>query len=134
MKILAYLVIGLLAISCLKQGENSYYVRTTARAPIVLVDIPDTTTVNQYTEITARAEVPNGCWHDLSFTLTDRSDFEYDLEAFGVFESTGFCEDIKISADTTIAFKPTKTGIYKFNVAKSQDLIVADTMIVVDAI
>jgi hypothetical protein len=134
MKKIVYLVIALLAISCLKNGESSYYVRTTARVPIVLVDIPDTTAVNQYGEIRAKAEASNGCWHNLSFTLTDISDFEYNLEAFGVFESTGYCEDIKVYADTTIAFKPTKTGIYKFNVTKSQDLIVADTMIVVDVI
>jgi hypothetical protein len=134
MKTILYLVIALLAISCLKKGENSYYVRTTGRVEIKQVDIPATATVNQYAEIKAWAEESNGCWKKLTFSLTPNGDFNYNLEAFGIFESNGFCEEIKVYGDTTIAFKPTKTGLYKFAVTKSQDVIEIDTMIVVDEI
>ena len=120
MKIVVYFVISLLAISCLKKGENGYYIRTTGRVEIKQAVIPDTVTDNQYAEIMAWAEASNGCWSNLNFVLTKTADFEYSLEAFGIFESTGYCEDIKVLGDSTIVFKPTVTGKYIFKVTKAK--------------
>lgn len=131
MKTIVYLVIALLLISCLKTGENSYYVRTTGRVKITQAYIPDTVTINQYAEIEARAEASNGCWSNINFILSKRTDFEYSLEAFGVFESTGSCEDIMVFGDSTIAFKPTIPGQYIFQVTKDETEIEIDTMNVV---
>jgi hypothetical protein len=66
--------------------------------------------------------------------LTKKADFEYSLEAFGFFKSTGYCEDIKVTADSTIVFKPTVTGQYLIRVTKGETDIETDTMTVVDEI
>jgi len=134
MKRILYVVIALISVSCLKKGENSYYIRTTGRVEITQVAIPDTVINNQYAEIMARAEESSGCWSGLNFKLTRNSDFDYSLEAFGIYESTGYCEEIMVYGDTTIAFKPTIPGIYKFQVFKNPDETVIDTMIVVSEI
>jgi hypothetical protein len=131
MKTILYFVIALLAVSCLKTGENSYYIRTTGRVNITHSYIPDSTTVNHSVDLKAWAEESNGCWRNLNFLLTKKSDFEYTLEAFGIFESTGSCEEIKVYGDTTIAFKPTLTGQYIFKVTMSETETQSDTLNVV---
>ena len=130
MKTFLYIGIALLAASCLKPGENTYYIMTSGRVPIIQADIPETATTNELTEIKARAEETNGCWSNLNFKLTRNSDFDYSLEAFGVFESYGSCEDVKVYGDTTIAFKPEKTGTYIFHITKNENETVSDSMIV----
>jgi hypothetical protein len=130
MKTFVYFVIALVAVSCLKKSDNGYYILTSGRVEITQADIPETATVNQFTEIKARAEESNDCWSNLNFTLTKNNDFDYTLEAFGVFESYGSCMEIKVTGDTTIAFKPEQTGIYKFHVIKSETETVTDSIIV----
>jgi hypothetical protein len=130
MKTVAYLIIALLAISCLKKGENSYYIKTAGQIGITQADIPDSAIINQYVELKARTEQSNACWSHLNFKLTKKSDYEYSLDAFGVFESNGYCEDIKVYGDTTIAFKPEKTGKFVFKIAKSETVTESDTMYV----
>lgn len=132
MKIILFIIIAFFAVSCLKSGENSYYVRTSGRVEIIQSDVPDTAINMQFAEIKALAKETNGCWSNLNFVLTKNSDFEYSLEAFGTFESYGTCPDVMVYGDTTIAFKPTQTGLYKFFILKSQDVTVTDTMIVVE--
>ena len=104
---------------------------TTGRVEITQTDIPETATVNQSTEINARAEESNGCWSNLNFKLTQNNSFDYSLEAFGVFESYGTCDDMKVTGDTAIAFKPTQSGTYKFHIINSETVTVIDSMIVV---
>jgi hypothetical protein len=130
MKKILFLAIAVIAISCLKPAENSYYIRTTGRVEINHANIPDTAINNMSVEIMATAKATNGCWSNLNFALTKKSDFEYSLEAFGTFESYGSCADTVIYADTTIVFKPTLTGLYKFIVYK-YDVPEKDTMIVI---
>jgi hypothetical protein len=134
MKIFAYFVIVLLAVSCLKTGENSYYIRTTGRVQITQVDIPETSTVNLNVDLKARAEESNSCWSNLNFVLTKKKDFEYTLEAFGIFESTGSCKEVKVYGDTTIVFKPVVTGQYIFKITKSETETQSDTLNVVGEI
>jgi hypothetical protein len=134
MKTFVYFLIALLAVSCLKPGKNSYYIRTTGRVEIIHADIPDTSTVNQNVDLKARAEASNACWSNLSFVLTKKKDFEYNLEAFGIYESTGSCEDLMVYGDTTIVFKPTVTGQYIFKVTKSETETQTDTLNVVSGI
>jgi hypothetical protein len=134
MKTFVYFVIALLAVSCLKTGENTYYIRTSGRVPIIQATIPDSATINQTVQLSARAEASNKCWSNLNFVLTKKTNFEYSLEAFGTFESTGLCEEIKVYGDSTIEFKPTLTGKYIFKVTKSETEIQSDTMNVVGEI
>jgi hypothetical protein len=131
MKTFVYLIIALVAVSCLKPADNSYYILTSGRVEITQADIPETATVNQFTEIKVRAEESNDCWSNLNFELTQNNSFDYTLEAFGVFESYGSCMDVKVTGDTTIAFKPTSTGIYKFHIIKSETETVLDSISVV---
>jgi hypothetical protein len=132
MKPITFFILALIAFSCMKSEQNSYYIKTAGRVGIKFAEIPETAKVNQDTVLRARAEESNGCWSNLNFVLTKESDFEYTLEAFGLFESTGYCEDILVYADTVIPFKPTITGTYIFQVLKNQTLTEADTMIVSD--
>jgi hypothetical protein len=134
MKTFIFFAIAMLALSCLKEGGNSYYIRTTGRVEITQVNIPDTTTNNQFADIDAIAEAPNGCWNNINVILTKINDYKYSIEAFGVFESIGYCEAVKVYEDTTIAFKPTQTGTYKFEVTKNQNETVIDSMVVVGGI
>lgn len=130
MKIIGYFVIALFAISCLKVGENSYYVRSTGRVEIKQTDIPETGTVNQVVHIQARAEATNGCWSDISFELTKTSELVYSLDAYGIYESFGTCPDVMVYGDTSIAFTPIKTGKYIFHVTKSATETQTDTITV----
>jgi hypothetical protein len=111
--------------------EDTYYLRTTGRVEIIQVDIPDTTINLEFAEIIAKAKATNACWSNLTFNLTKKSDFEYFLEAFGIFESYGSCPDVMVYSDSTIPFKPTQTGLYKFYITKTQNEIETDTMIVI---
>lgn len=130
MKTVAFFIIALLALSCLKQGQNSYYIKTTAQIGITHAVIPDSGIVNHDVDLRAGTEQSNSCWSNLSFVLTKISDYEYSLDAFGVYESTGTCEDIKVYGDTTIAFKPDKAGIFVFKISKSETEVQSDTMYV----
>ena len=130
MKIIGCFIIALAAISCINPGENKYYAKFSAQIEIKQTDIPETATVNQVSDIRARAEQPNGCWSNLNFVLTKTGDQEYLLEAFGVYESYGICPDVLVHGDTTIAFTPTLTGKYIFHISKSETETLTDTMTV----
>ena len=134
MKTIGLFLLALVAVSCWKLEDSGNYILTSGRVEITQVDIPETATINQFTEIKARAEESNSCWSNLNFTLTQNNSFDYTLEAFGLFESYGSCENIIVTGDTTIAFKPTQTGTYKFHVTKSETETAIDSMIVVSEI
>jgi cell division protein FtsI/penicillin-binding protein 2 len=134
MKTTALFLLSLAVVSCLKLNDNGSYIMTTGRVEITQTDIPETATINQVTEIKAIAEESNNCWSNLNFELTQNSDFDYTLEAFGLFESYGSCGAAKVTGDTTIAFKPIQTGIYKFHIVKSETETALDSMIVVNEI
>ena len=134
MKTFVYFIIALVSISCIKTGDNGYYIMTSGRVEITQTDIPETVTVNQFTEINARAEASSDCWSNLNFKLTLNNSFDYTLEAFGVYESYGSCVNIKVTGDTAIAFKPTQSGTYKFHIINSETVTSLDSMIVVDEI
>jgi len=124
------LIIVFLLVSCLKMGSSEYYVRFTGYVEISHATIPDTVNNMSVTHITATAKASNGCWRNLSFLLTKNSDFEYSLQAFGLYESTGTCPQNMVYQDTSIMFQPKDTGLYKFYVAKGENLTEIDTMIV----
>ena len=134
MKTTALFLLSLAVVSCWKLNDNGSYIMTTGRVEITQADIPETATINQVTEIKAIAEESNNCWSNLNFELTQNSDLDYTLEAFGLFQSYGSCVAVKVTGDTTIAFKPTQTGIYKFHIVKSETETALDSMIVVNEI
>ena len=130
MKAILFFSLAFLAISCFDQKSNYYYVRSTEHIDFTVHGIPDTMINNDTTHIILNAKQESDCWSNLNFVLSKINDSDYSLEAFGVFESFGSCSDKLVLADTTIPFKPTKTGIYRFYVVKSTGEYVIDTMIV----
>jgi hypothetical protein len=123
-------VLVVLLVSCIKMGSNEYYVRFTGAVEISNAIIPDTVTNMSVAHIIASAKGYNGCWRDLGFLLTKNSDFEYSLQAFGLYESNGTCPSVVVHEDTSIAFQPKDTGLYKFYVMKGENQTEIDTMIV----
>jgi len=130
MKLFIYIIIAVVSVSCFKTGKNEYYVILTGPVEISHAEIPDTVDNMGLAQIKANAQAYDECWSNLNFTLTKANDFEYSLQAFGLYESYGICPEMMIYGDTTIAFQPTKTGLYKFNIYKSPNDIEIDTMIV----
>jgi hypothetical protein len=124
------LIIVMVAASCLNMGKNEYYVRFSGPVEISHVVIPDTVENNSYFHIVANAQAHNGCWSNLTFLLNKTSSFEYTLQAFGLYESTGSCTDIMVYGDTSIVFQPTAAGLYRFYITKSETETEIDTLIV----
>jgi hypothetical protein len=124
------LVIAITAFSCLKSGQNDYYIRTTGNVQIVNAFIPDTVNNMEIAEISATAEAYDACWSNLNFLLTKSSEFEYTLQAFGIYESYGDCPSLIVRADTTIALQVVHTGLYKFHIYKGPNDTETDTLIV----
>jgi|WetSurSiteA1Bulk_404760.scaffolds.fasta_scaffold90003_2 hypothetical protein len=124
-----FLTIVVASISCL-DNSSEYYVRFTGPVEIIRAVIPDTVDVNSYNQLVVNAQANNGCWSNLNFLLNKTSNFEYTIQAFGMYESTGSCTDVKVNADTSIIFQPTAAGLYKFYVTKSETVTEIDTMIV----
>jgi hypothetical protein len=123
------LIAMIAAVSCLN-SSNEYYVRFSGPVEISHVSIPDTVDNNSYFSIMANAQAHNGCWSNINFLLNKTSNFEYTIQAFGIYESNGSCTDIMVYGDTSIVFQPTATGLYKFYVTKSDTLTEIDTLIV----
>ena len=128
MRILIFAILLCLATSCLK--ENSNYVKLTGPVNISQALIPDTSVNMENIQISARAMETNACWKNLRFVLSKVDDFEYELEAYGTYESYGNCPEMMVYNDTLIDFKPTKTGTYIFHVTKTPYKIENDTLIV----
>ena len=130
LKILISLIVITAGVSCLNMKNSEYYVTFTGRVEIVHVIIPDTAVNMSNTNIQANSQASDGCWRNLNFLLNKTSDFEYTLEAFGLYESSGTCPPGMVYGDTSIVFQPKAPGLYKFYVTKSQYVTEIDTMIV----
>jgi hypothetical protein len=127
---LIYALIFFLAASCLKEGSNSSYTKKTDRVDIIATYVPDTATNLEQVHISARAAAENGCWSNLYFKLISDSEFEYTLEAYGTYESSGICPDMMVYKDTTIAFQPMQKGTFLFHITHVPYEEEVDTMIV----
>jgi hypothetical protein len=130
LKILILLIVAAAGISCLNMKKSEYYISFTGPVEITHVIIPDTAVNMSNINIKVHSEASDGCWRNLNFLLNKTSDFEYTLEAFGSYESTGTCPPGVVYGDTTIDFQPKAAGLYKFHVTKSQYVTEIDTMIV----
>ncbi len=130
MKPVIYIAIALLSLSCLKLSKNEYYIRMTGLVEIIHTEVPDTVDNMSFAQIKATAQATDGCWSDLNFMLIKNSDFEYSLQAFGVYESYGTCPTGMVYSDTTINVQPSLSGLYKFYIYKGPNEVEVDTMIV----
>ncbi len=129
MKPAIFIAIAFLSVSCLN-SKNEFYQRFTGPVEISRIVIADTVANNAYTHILATAQAHNGCWSNLNFTLTKKSNFEYSLNAYGVYESTGSCPNVMVYGDTSIVFQPTLVGLYRFSIIVGENDTQIDTMIV----
>ena len=117
-------------ISCIDLGKSQYYMKITGSVDITSIHMPDTVNVNGTAPIALRAEAYESCWSDLRFSLTKNTDFEYSVQAYGTYESYGNCTNAVVTGDSTLSFKPTKAGLYKFSFLKDSQSTEIDTLIV----
>jgi hypothetical protein len=130
MKNFIFIVIAFLSFSCMNLNKNEYFVSFTGQVEITHTVIPDTIDNAGSAEILAWSQAPDGCWTNLGFLLTKNNDFEYTLEAYGLYQSTGVCPSGIVYGDTAITLHPEQSGLYKFNIIKGPYTIEIDTMIV----
>ena len=130
MKLFIYVLIAIMSLSCSKIFKNDFYMIMTGPVEISHAEIPDTIDNMAFAQIKANAQAPDGCWRNLNFVLTKTAEYEYSLQAFGVFESFGTCPNIMVYGDTTISLQLTQSGLYKFYVSKNPNDFEIDTMIV----
>jgi hypothetical protein len=133
MKSVLFTLIFLIAISvaaCFDLGKDQYYVKLTGAVNITNIHIPDTINVNDTAPIILKAEAYDACWSDLRFLLSKINDFEYTVQALGTYESSGNCPTATVTGDSTISFKGTKAGIYRFSFYKSAEVTEIDTLVV----
>ena len=130
MKQFIFAIIALLIAACSNLNKNEYYVRMTSAVEISHIEVPDTVDNNVAALIKAKAQAYDACWSNLTFLLTKNSDFEYSLQAFGLYESYGSCPQTTVYGDTTITFQPPQLGLYKFYIYKGPNDVEVDTMIV----
>lgn len=139
MKTLLYLSLIFLAVSCME--DNGNYIRSTDVVPITEVYIPDSSSVDDTIQITATAEVNNGCWGDLHFRLDsatreNNSDTDsvathnYALKAIGTYESHGTCPQVVVTADTIMDLVTSQKGNYVFYITKDSYTLQVDTTFV----
>jgi len=102
----------------------------TGIADLIDVEVPDTVALFADTIIKATAAEYNGCWIDLNTKFTKLGDFEYEIKAFGTYESYGTCPSVLVTEDTVLNFTPEKTGQYLFRIYKKSNKILTDTMLV----
>jgi hypothetical protein len=130
MKNFIFIIIALLSLSCMNLNKSEYYVSFTGNVEITHILVPDTVDIAGSAVIQAWSQAPDGCWSNLTFLLTKNSDFEYTLEAYGLYQSTGVCPPGVIYGDSAITMHPEQSGLYKFNIVKGPYDIEIDTMIV----
>lgn len=118
-----------LAVSC-KPFKDEYYVRMTSQCDIIHVQLPDTISVSDTARISAVAQANSSCWSNLGFELIKSDDFDYYLQAYGIYESYGSCQDAVVTGDTTIKWKPGQAGLYKLHIFKTPVETITDTIIV----
>jgi hypothetical protein len=121
-------VIAIVTISCMNLGNDQYYIKFTGSVEIKNIHIPPTINLNDTARILAVAQAYNNCWSNLKFELGKNDNFNYNVGAYGQYESYGTCEPVMVYADTTILFKPTAKGTYIFNVFKTADSTEIDTL------
>lgn len=130
MKPFIYIILAFLSVSCWKLNQDENYVRLTGSVEISHTQIPDTVDNMGFAQIKAQARAINGCWSNLNFLLTRTDEFDYSLQAFGIYESYGTCPDVMVYGDTIITIQPTRAGLYKFYIYKGPNDVDIDTMIV----
>ena len=132
MKVLLIFILTSLLLSCNKDDYHTgISMYGSGQVGIRETNIPDTVTIFDQVQISAKAEAINGCWSDLYFNFNESGEFEYSLEAYGKYTNlNGVCPDIMVYKDTMINFQPTQKGKYFFNVSRFKDSIIVDTMIV----
>jgi hypothetical protein len=131
MKPILFAIISVLAISllsCLNLGNDQYYVKFTTSVEIKNIYIPDSINLKDTARITAVAQAYNKCFSNLRFDIGKIDDFNYNLGAYAQYESYGTCAPEMVYSDTTILFIPGKKGTYIFNIYKTADSTLVDTL------
>ncbi len=110
--------------------DKNYYIKKVDAVNISTISIPKTSSVSQKIQIYAQAEAPNGCWSNLYFALNKYDAFNYELSAFGTFESLGYCAEMMVYKDSVIEFEPNAKGTYYFHITQVPYKVNVDTLIV----
>jgi hypothetical protein len=127
-KILIYSLLLCLTMACSKVNES--YIRLTGMVNISETVIPDSANVFENIPIKVKASETNGCWRNLNVVLHQINTFDYELKAYGIFESHGACPEVMVYKDTLINFRPDQKGTYLFYTIQKPYQIHMDTLIV----
>jgi hypothetical protein len=128
MKSLIVIFTFIISVSCL--NDRDYHEKFTGPVRIDSLMVPPIAEVAKKTGIYAIAVADNGCWRNLHFTMTAKNMFEYEIKAFGNYESYGACPDVLVGNDTLIQFIPTAAGKHFFYTTISPGTVRMDTMLV----
>ena len=132
MKKLHFLAVALLLFalsSCKLDGES--YRRFYGKVTIDDLVVQDSAFLKDIVPIYALAGAPNGCWSDLTISLSKFNDTLYVISAFGWFESyDNICTEIYVLKNDTLQFIPEKTGSYIFVTDSAGWAVKYDTLVV----
>jgi hypothetical protein len=128
MKTIFFIIFIGLTVSCLH--DRAYHTNFISWVKIDSISIPLSSEVLTETHITAVAVANNGCWKKLHFRMTQKDTFDYEIKAFGTYESYGACPEVMVYQDTIIRFIPPVKGKYLFHTTIEPNNVRIDTMLV----
>ena len=118
----------LLFVTIMFSCEPVNYVNKIVAIEIYESSIPQNGILNQDIELELKAQATNGCHSDLKIKLIETKDRHYLLKATARFKSHGDCPTVMVYTDTTITFRPSKTGKYFFQINETPFKIRGDTI------
>jgi len=128
--LLAMLVSMAMLTSCNLDPGQTFY--TNVVIPIDMRNVPEAGVINQPVDIYVSASADNGCWSGIRFEIDQQDDKVYEIWAAADFESTGFCPDVIVRADSTLKFTPTTTGDHIIIFWMSPTVSERDTVVISD--
>lgn len=110
------LIFAALLVNGSCNDKKQYCDNGTHQASITEVVLPPEGYIQEPMRIQVKIQAPNGCWSNLKVKLNKITAAEYQLKAYGDFESQGFCPQMTVTRDTTIVLTPDLTGTITFRV------------------
>lgn len=115
---------------CSDDNENVKPKTTHEVVEIAVLEAAATGRVGEQFEIRVRTVPNNGCWGNVSVTLSQDDDHHYTLRADGTFtvNNPGVCPDNLIVEDTIIRVSPSVAGAYYFKANSEPYVVLRDTV------
>ncbi len=126
MKYINLILIVSFLLSCSTDEQNGQ------TKPVIVsqVVVPEFAKVDEIVPVYVKAYAPNGCWSNLTVSLTKSKDFHYEINAKGFYNGNSICPEIYEEKDTVINMTFSTAGKYCFEANKAPFLIEHDTITV----